>query len=451
MGECIITRRGGDKPTLPVLNENYPQDKSISFIQGNNGTTSFNIVIQEDGKPAEYTYQWYLDGSAVSGATSDSYTWSGTASGTHYIYCTATNKAGTVTSRTATLSATMYYKPVLNSSYPANQTVEYGGSASFSVNISTAGNPSTYTYQWYKDNAAISGATGSSYTASGWSSGSYTIYCAVTNSAGTVNSRAATYVVGSASPTFTYSGSYSGGTADSSGNWQITFTSGGTLKFTNRGTGINGIDVFVVGGGAGGKKSDQIGAGGGGGGGGKTTTKKGVSIAANTNYTITIAGAVGQNTAGGTSSATFGNTKVEATGGSVGAGTWNCYGGAGGSGGGSGGFWDGTRKPGNGGTNGGNGSSANAAGGAGQGSTTTAFASGSGTAYAGGGAGGRSGPMRYDEWSSAASGGATGGGDSGAAGSNGYGGGGGGGAYKYGTYYNAGGGGSGVIIIRNKR
>lgn len=56
-----------------------------------------------------YTYQWYKNGSAVSGATSSSYSFTPTAIGTTTIYCKVTNSAGTVQSRTATISCTKYY------------------------------------------------------------------------------------------------------------------------------------------------------------------------------------------------------------------------------------------------------------------------------------------------------------------------------------------------------
>jgi len=85
-----------------------------------------------------------------------------------------------------------YKVPVLNSSYPANTTVEGGKSTTLKVEISTAGNPTSYTYQWYKNGAAISGATASTYSFTPTALGTTTFYCSVTNEAGTVNSRTAT-------------------------------------------------------------------------------------------------------------------------------------------------------------------------------------------------------------------------------------------------------------------
>ena len=102
MGECFISRRGGEVNKLPVLNENYPEDASV--MQSIGGAVGFSILILEHGRPAEYTYQWYVNGIAVDGATSATYIKNTESAGICTIYCEITNKAGTVTSRIATLS-----------------------------------------------------------------------------------------------------------------------------------------------------------------------------------------------------------------------------------------------------------------------------------------------------------------------------------------------------------
>lgn len=178
---------------LPELNPDYPQDQSVTFIQGNAASAVFTAAIAADGRPAKYTYQWYADDAAVEGATAPSYTMSGfSASGTHKVYCVVTNAAGSVTTRTATLTVDMYTLPVLDASYPANASVTINNSVTSKVVVSTDGNPAEYTYQWYKDGVAISGATSPSYTFTPTEIGSNTLYCEVTNAAGTVTSRTAT-------------------------------------------------------------------------------------------------------------------------------------------------------------------------------------------------------------------------------------------------------------------
>ena len=98
-----ITNGPGRK--VPILDPAYPQNVTVTDV----GTSAtFQVVISKDGIPDEYTYQWYYDGTAVSGATSDSYT-RGAEFGSHTVYCVVTSKAGSVTSRTATVKATKEY------------------------------------------------------------------------------------------------------------------------------------------------------------------------------------------------------------------------------------------------------------------------------------------------------------------------------------------------------
>lgn len=373
----------------PVLNASLPADSSISVVESATGSVTFKAGIATAGSPDSYTYQWYFNGTAVSGANAASYTRTGLTAGTYKVYCVVSNAAGAVTSRTATLTVTQYTRPVLNASYPANVSVLESASASatFQVAIATAGKPASYTYQWYVNNTAVSGATSATYTKTGLTAaGTYTVYCKVTNAAGTVQSRTATLTVTSAFPTYTYSGTAvlnrEGGY-----NWNIQLKTSGTLKFTSLGNASGGIDVFCVGGGGGTPPWC------GGAGGGYTKTQKGVSVAVNTPYTITI-GAGGASTTseadagrGGTTSAfnvsaeggygaifkalASGNNdeahakQVGANGGSGGGG----YGGAGGTDGADGdpgvANWGGT----------------------GQGTTTTAFGENIGTAYGAGGNG----------------------------------------------------------------
>jgi len=139
-----------------------------------------------------FTYQWYKGSSAVSGATSSSYTISSPAvgdSGSYYV--TVTNSSGTATSNTATLTVNVVAPSI--TSQPSSVTANVGGSVTLSI---TATGTSPFTYQWYKNNLAISGATNATLTISPLASsdpGSYTV--SVSNSASTVTSNAATITV----------------------------------------------------------------------------------------------------------------------------------------------------------------------------------------------------------------------------------------------------------------
>lgn len=102
-GQVITTILEYNK--LPVLNRSYPQNATITVYS----STTATIVITTAGKPATYTYQWYADDAAISGATSASYTYTSTAVGSVKLYCKITNAAGTVTSRTATITINPQY------------------------------------------------------------------------------------------------------------------------------------------------------------------------------------------------------------------------------------------------------------------------------------------------------------------------------------------------------
>ena len=268
-----------------------------------------------------------------------------------------------------------YELPVLSASYPRDVTVTAaaGASASFSVSITTPGRPAEYTYQWYRNGAAVSGGTAASLTLTGLTAAAtYSVYCKVTNKAGSVNSRTATLTVRSYLPTYTYTGSQQL-IDEGNFNWRLKLFTSGTLTFSYLGNaGTQGAQVFLVGGGGG------AGGFGAGGGGGYTRTGT-VALATGTGYSIIVGagGAAGGN-AGGDSSA-LGQTVS----GGRGGGYNFAAGGDGGSGGGG-------RPYGPGGTDGGNGGTgtvgdARGPGGSGQGSTTREFGLPTGTLYSSGG------------------------------------------------------------------
>lgn len=96
---------GGDPKKVPVLNDEYPKDVSVEAV---GSEVNFTVLIAENGKPSEYEYQWYYDGTAVNGATEATYTM-GAEFGSHTVFCVVTNEAGMVTSREATVTAETQY------------------------------------------------------------------------------------------------------------------------------------------------------------------------------------------------------------------------------------------------------------------------------------------------------------------------------------------------------
>lgn len=308
-----------------------------------------------------------------------------------------------------------YELPTLDASYPKDATVTAAanGSASFSISITTPGRPAEYTYQWYRNGAAVSGGTAASLTLTGLTAvATYSVYCKVTNKAGSVNSRTAILTVRSYLPTYTYTGTHQL-IDEGNFNWRLKLFTSGTLTFSYLGNaGTQGAQVFLVGGGGG------AGGFGAGGGGGYTRTGT-VALATGTGYPIIVGagGAAGGN-AGGDSSA-LGLTVS----GGRGGGYNFAAGGDGGSGGGG-------RPYGPGGTDGGNGGTgtvgdARGPGGSGQGSTTREFGLPTGTLYSSGGWG-MDAAHTQDEAANTGNGGDSNG-DNGKAG------------------------GSGIVVIRNKR
>ena len=141
-------------------------------------------------------YQWQKNGTAITGATSSSYTSPATTSSDNgaRFAVVVSNTIGTAASSAATL--TVNAAPVAPSitTQPASQSVTAGQTASFSV---AATGTTPLSYQWRKNGTAISGATSSSYTTPATTSADngaqFTV--AVTNTAGSVTSNAATLTV----------------------------------------------------------------------------------------------------------------------------------------------------------------------------------------------------------------------------------------------------------------
>jgi Immunoglobulin domain len=149
-----------------------------------------------------FTYQWYLNGKSVAGATSNNYLISQTTStmnGSVYTV-TATNAAGTALSQQCTL--TLNTPPTIVTP-PGNQTVYVGQTGGFSV---VAAGTSPLTYQWYLNGGAISGATSSSYTTPATTTiGDNSFYTVkVSNTAGSVTSSAAILTVVPLVPTLVF-------------------------------------------------------------------------------------------------------------------------------------------------------------------------------------------------------------------------------------------------------
>ena len=185
--------------TAPTISS---QPASLTVTAGASAT--FSVTASGSGTLA---YQWRKGGTAISGATSASYSIASTATSDAGSYdVVVSNSAGSVTSSAATLTvntASGGTAPAITTQ-PASQSVTAGSSVSFTVVASGSG---TLAYQWAKDGTSISGATSATYTLASVATGdagSYTV--TVSNAYGSTASAAATLAVttsGSGSSTHT--------------------------------------------------------------------------------------------------------------------------------------------------------------------------------------------------------------------------------------------------------
>src|SRR5205807_1090095 len=135
-------------------------------------------------------------GTAISGATSASYTTPATASADNgaLFRVVVSNSVGSVTSSAATLTVNAAAVAPSITTQPAGQTVTVGQTATFMV-VATGTAP--LSYQWQKNGTAISGATSASYitpvTASADNGALFRVI--ISNSVGSVTSNTATLTV----------------------------------------------------------------------------------------------------------------------------------------------------------------------------------------------------------------------------------------------------------------
>jgi hypothetical protein len=182
---AVLTVNAAVAPTITT----QPLSQTVNAGQ----SVSFSVVAT--GSPT-LTYQWKLGGTAINGATSATYTISSPTTASAGIYTVVvTNSAGSKTSNNATLTVNAVVGPSITTQ-PTSKSVTVGQSASFTV---VASGTAPLTYQWKKNNTAISGATSATYTIASVGVGdaaSYTV--TITNSAGSVTSNAAVLTVNAA-------------------------------------------------------------------------------------------------------------------------------------------------------------------------------------------------------------------------------------------------------------
>ena len=175
-------------PVAPSITA-QPASQTVTVGQ----TASFMVLATGT---APLSYQWQKNGTAISGATSASYTTPATTSADNaaQFLVVVSNSVGSVTSTAATLTVNAAAVAPSITTQPASQTVTVGQTATFAV-VATGTAP--LSYRWQKNGTAISGATSASYTTPATTSADSgaQFLVVVSNSVGSVTSTAATLTV----------------------------------------------------------------------------------------------------------------------------------------------------------------------------------------------------------------------------------------------------------------
>src|ERR1035441_7648687 len=188
-----ITNAGGSVTssgaTLTVLLPPRITTQPLSQTATQGLNASFSVVASGT---APFNYQWRLNGTVLSGATSSALVLTSVQTNQAGSYTVVvTNAWGSVTSTVATLTVIV---PPAITTQPQSLAVIQGQTASFSV---VASGSSPFTYQWYLNGSSVGSAGQSStYTLSNvgtGNAGTYTVV--VANPAGSVTSAGATLTV----------------------------------------------------------------------------------------------------------------------------------------------------------------------------------------------------------------------------------------------------------------
>jgi len=190
--------------TLKAVFELIPPPLSVSI-----SPLSASILMSESlafsstvtGGTTPYSYQWYLNGSAVSGATLDSWIFTPTSVGVYEVYLNVTDNSGNIAiSQTATVSVA---PQITVSISPMSMAVIVGEPITFTS--TTSGGYPPYTYQWFFNGAPVSGATSDTWTFTPTESGIFYVYLKVTDDEGNTAQSDAARITVAAVPVGGYS------------------------------------------------------------------------------------------------------------------------------------------------------------------------------------------------------------------------------------------------------
>ena len=192
---CVSTPTVTSNAITVTVGGSVTPSVSITSSAGNtlcSGQSTTFTATPTNGGTAP-TYQWYKNGSAISGATSSTYTSSSFANN-DAITCGITSNSACASPTTATSSAITITiasngTPSLTIASSVGNTICSGQTVTFTATPTNGG--SAPTYQWYNGSTAISGATSSTYTTNSISS-SVVISCKMVSNSQCVSTTNAT-------------------------------------------------------------------------------------------------------------------------------------------------------------------------------------------------------------------------------------------------------------------
>ncbi len=152
-------------PTGAVINI-IPANSTVPTISGTAqvGQTLTATTGTWTNNPTSFTYQWNRAGTAISGATGSSYVpVTADIGNTLTVSITAANTGGSSPPATSAPTGAVINIIPANSAVPTISGTAQVGQTLTATTGTWTNNPTSFTYQWNRAGAAISGATGSSY------------------------------------------------------------------------------------------------------------------------------------------------------------------------------------------------------------------------------------------------------------------------------------------------
>lgn len=132
------------------------------------------------GGTGPYSYQWYLNGVAVSGATKSTLKYTTNSKGYYTVYVKVTDSTGaSVNSNIANVTVNSALSVTV---FPVYDSIELGQLIVPVIFSNVSGGTAPYMYQWYFNSTKISGATDPTWLFTLLSAGSYNVYVTVTDS-----------------------------------------------------------------------------------------------------------------------------------------------------------------------------------------------------------------------------------------------------------------------------